>query len=207
MAPAYLPSFPKKNYLQNLRKIDFQAIEIRRLELESYLGHVLNDPAYLCQELLDFVECKLSIDTVLKSKNYEYSYILCTPIMWDNEVGKDSHYIIYTLTFTKMLKNKKVDEWTVKRRYKDFDRLHNFILKRSTSPMLSNYLNVRSTLRHSRNSESLPSMPGKTLTPISSPQEIDVRRRGLEEYLERLLAIPSVIDSYEFKSFISDNDL
>ncbi|CAG9318098.1 unnamed protein product [Blepharisma stoltei] len=205
LAPAGLPSFPKKNYMQTLRKKDNEAIDIRKIELENYLGHILNDPAYICQELLDFIECKLTIESLWKCNNTEWSYLLYTPISWDNELDKDSHFIIYTLKFGKFEKSKKIDEWTVKRRYKDFDQLNNFLIKRSSSPMLNNYLNVRNNWKLIKQTEStFPVLPGKSLTPLSSPKEIDNRRQGLEAFLEGLLTIPSVIDAFEFKSFIND---
>ncbi|CAG9312983.1 unnamed protein product [Blepharisma stoltei] len=205
VAPAGLPNFPKKNYMQTLRKRDTETIEIRRIDLENYLGHVLNDPAYICQEGLDFIECKVSIEALWKSKNTDYSYLLYTPIIWDNEVDRDDHFIVYTLKFAKFEKTKKIKEWNVKRRYKDFDRLNTFLIKRSASPILGNYINSRNSLKNVKLEEALfPTLPGKSIAPLSSPKEIDNRKQGLELYLEGLLGCPSIIDAFEFKAFIND---
>lgn len=55
--PAKLPSFPSKNYLISLKGLDPQAIEKRKEAIEEYLRHILNDPAFLCDATLKFIEC------------------------------------------------------------------------------------------------------------------------------------------------------
>ena len=64
LSPAILPKFPAKTYVQNLRKADSQGLEIRRRKLEKFMAHVLNDPSFQCQELLDFIEYKQPVFTI-----------------------------------------------------------------------------------------------------------------------------------------------
>lgn len=64
LSPAQLPKFPSKNYLQNFRSQDSHALEIRKRKLEDYIGHILNDAAFLCIEALEFIGCPVDVETV-----------------------------------------------------------------------------------------------------------------------------------------------
>mmetsp|Transcript_13467 Transcript_13467/g.13516 ORF Transcript_13467/g.13516 Transcript_13467/m.13516 type:complete len:110 (+) Transcript_13467:470-799(+) len=108
--PASLPKFPSKNYLQTFRSQDSHALEIRKRKLENYLGHVLNDAAFLCQDVLDFINCGVDLESIWKSKLQGISYILHSPITWEGEVDKESHFLLYSLGFSKLYKGRQLCE-------------------------------------------------------------------------------------------------
>lgn len=110
LSPARLPKFPSKNYLHNLRKIDDIAIEMRKRKLELYLGHILNDPAFHAKEVFDFIGFNIEREALIENPFQDYTYVLFTPIGWEGELDNDSHYIVYILSFAKLLKGKKICE-------------------------------------------------------------------------------------------------
>ncbi|CAG9318214.1 unnamed protein product [Blepharisma stoltei] len=213
LAPAGLPKFPSKNYLQNFRSQDSHALEIRKRKLENYLGHVLNDTAFLCQDVLDFINCTVDLESIWKSRLQGISYILHSPITWEGEVDKESHFLLYSLNFSKLYKGRQLCEWNIKRRYKDFNRLNRFLTKRLESPTLGNYirfqqkLNITKPRKNSIEIQVLPSLPGKSISPLSSPGEIEARRKGLEKYMEELIAMPISAESFAFREFIDDPEI
>lgn len=71
--------------------------------------------------------------------------------------------------------------WTIKKRFSDFETL-NTNLKKSHSD--------------------LPSMPGKTLLPISKPDDIEKRRMGLEKFLEGLVSRQDIYSNKDYLDFI-----
>src|SRR3990167_2334367 len=71
--------------------------------------------------------------------------------------------------------------WTVKKRFSDFETLYN-TLKKSHSD--------------------LPTMPGKTLLPLSKPEDIERRRQGLERFLEGLVGRQDIYSNKDYLDFI-----
>jgi len=207
LAPAKLPKFPSKNYLKNLRRMDPEAIELRRKGLEEYLSHVLNDPAFQCEKLLEFIGCSIPLDTIWESKTKTFKYMLFEPISWEGDVDQDGLFISYSMTFIKLFLGKKLGEWSIRRRYKEFSQLHNFLVKRLASPSLHRYQKKQQVRRASHYSPTeFPSLPSKTISAPTSAKEIEQRRKALENYIEGLVALPHVTNSYEFRAFIEDTE-
>lgn len=195
-----LPKFPEKSYVQNLRKADSHALEIRRRKLEKYLGHLLNDPAFICQELLDFIQCTTDINIIL-DKPCQSEYELSCPVGWEGELEGSSSYIIYIMNFTKYYEGEKVIEWSIKRSFKDFQYMDNFLVKRMKSPGLFRYLNM-----FKQKVGDWPKLPSKHPTSLSNPGEIEICRSEIQNYMEELSSVTLIATAYAFKSFIEDPD-
>ena len=200
VSPAVLPRFPVKTYVQNLRKADSQAVEIRRRKLEKYLCHVANDPAFHCQELLDFLECSIDINHVWgRRSNVEYEVV--SPIGWEGELDGTSSYIVYILNFNKFVNSLKVNEWTIKRTFKDFEFMDAFLSKRMRSPLLLMYLKF-----HKEGYVEWPKLPSKYPVSLNNPSEIEKCRSEIESYLDEVCLVPCISQAYAFKCFIDDSD-
>ncbi|OMJ70848.1 hypothetical protein SteCoe_31093 [Stentor coeruleus] len=190
-----LPSFPPKS-IHNFRFMDSEAIELRRVQLEEYLGTIFNDPAYLHIFSLKFINCNLDIERLYKIIPQTSVYELITPLKWEGELGSDSkHFIIYIMKFRKSILGKTQD-WEICRRFKEFDALHKILQQRSTSFLLREYLK--------NEPDPLPQLPGKSIAPLSSYDEINERKQDLENYITELLKNPSVTCCYYFRNFIGE---
>lgn len=200
LSPAILPKFPSKSYVQNLRKADAQGTEIRRRKLEKYISHILNDPGFQCQDILDFIDCKLDINQIWEKK-FNVEYDLSSPVGWEGELDGTSSYIVYILNFSKFFNQEKVSEWTVKRTFEDFTYFENFLAKRMKSPQLIKYFKI-----HSEKIEDWPKFSAKNPTSLSNPNEIEVCRKEIEFYIEQLCQTPFINQAYAFKAFIDDSD-
>lgn len=199
-SPGLLPKFPVKTYVQNLRKADMQAMEIRRRKLEKYLCHVLNDPAFQCQELLDFIECSTDFSHVWGRKS-TVEYEVVSPVGWEGELDGTSSYIVYILNFTKFVNSQKVTEWTIKRTFKDFEFMDSFLARRMKSPQLLKYLKF-----HKEGLVEWPKLPSRYPVSLNNPSEIEICRSEIESYLDELCLIPCISQAYAFKCFIDDSD-
>ena len=191
-----IPPFPSKNFHQNLSS---EELEIRRSQLEEYLGTLMNDPAYLTQCSLNFIECSLKMNRILNLIPSTNIYELVA-MTWEGEIGTDSTpFILYRLKFNKTL-GSKTQEWEICRRYREFGTLHKVLTGRNTSFLLREYLRdyLKSELIP------LPQLPGKSLAPLCTSQEIEARKRLLESYLMELLRNPAVTCCYYFRNFIGE---
>jgi len=200
LATVLLPKFPEKSYVQNLRKVDSQALEIRRRKLEKYLSHLLNDPAFICQELLDFINCTVDI-SALMDRPCQSEYELNGPVGWEGELEGSSSYIIYIMSFAKYYEGEKVVEWSVKRSFKDFQYMDTFLFKRIKSPEFLKYLNL-----FKQKVGDWPKLPTKHPTSLSNPSEIEICRSEIQNYMEELCSVTLIATAYAFKSFIGDPD-
>lgn len=205
--PAKIPKFPTSSVFDILKKKgDNSDLADKYARLEFYLACVCNDFAYLNQELLNFLNISTNLQEVWTKRPRNISYTLHTPITWESDVDEEgNHFIVYAITLTKIQGNFKAT-WSILRRYKQFDKLHKKLLNRNQSPYLLDY--VKSTWgRVIDDMLYLPKLPSKTLTAISSHREIEFRRKDLEKYLQELIHIPHVQDSYYFRQFIEDREL
>lgn len=200
LSPSILPKFPEKSYVQNLRKADSQAIEIRRRKLEKYMCHILNDPGFFCLELFEFIDCKIDINSLLERVcNVEYE--LCGPVGWEGELDGASSYIIYLMSFAKFYNQEKTAEWSVKRTFKDFEYMNNFLLKRLKSPQFIKYMQI-----HKHKVTDWPRLPNKHPESLSNPNDIEICRSEIESYMDELCMVPGICSAYAFKGFIDDPD-
>lgn len=198
--PAILPKFPEKSYVQNLRKVDSQALEIRRRKLEKYLSHLLNDPGFICQEILDFIGCQVDLNAII-DKPCGSEYELNGQVGWEGELDGNSSYIIYVMNFVKYYEGEKVNEWSIKRGFKDFEYMDQFLLKRTKSHIFLNYLNF-----FKQKMTDWPKLPNKYPTNLSNPTEIDICRSEIQNYMEELCSVTLIGTAYAFKCFIDDPD-
>jgi hypothetical protein len=176
--------------------MDSEAIELRRVQLEEYLGTIFNDPAYLHPFSLKFINCNLDIERLYKIIPQSSVYELIAPLRWEGELGSDSkHFIIYMMKFRKSILGKTQD-WEICRRFKEFDALHKVLQQRSTSFLLRDYLKNEPA--------PLPQLPGKSIAPLSTYDEINERKQDLENYIIELLKNPSVTCCYYFRNFIGE---
>lgn len=203
IAPAKLPDFPSRAFLKKLIKgIDKEAIEARKRALETYMRHTLNDPAFLAPRILEFIDCPLTPIEIFSKHRPNICVIkFHLPIDWEGELGdNDEQYILYLLRL-----EKAGHQWTVKRRFREFDALHHLLTGRLNSPYLAEFhrvmgQNCGSDLIHP---EDFPTMSKKPL-PLSTTAEIETRRKGLEVYFQALLQFPYVMEAYAFRQFIEE---
>jgi PX domain len=202
VSPAKLPSFPRKSYLRRLQKIDEKALSTRKVQLQNYLSHILNDTAFLCNEVLEFLNIPTSIEKIWSFEHPVVEIKLIAPISCYPEIDDSSHYLKYPMKFCKFFNKIKQYEWSITKRYKEFDEMHNFMFNRTLSPVLIKYyeyFNHKILL--------LPVLPPKTVGSLINPLEIENRRLGLEKYLEELFSLPLVYDAYIFRQFINDSQV
>lgn len=203
IAPAKLPDFPSRAFLKQLIKgIDKEAIEARKRALETYMRHALNDPAFLSPRLLEFIECHLTpIEIFSKHRPNICVTKLHLPIDWEGELGdNDEQFILYLLRL-----EKAGHQWTVKRRFREFDALHHLLTGRLNSPFLGEFHRVMSQKCSSDliQPDELPVISKKPL-PLSTTAEIETRRKGLEVYFQALLQFPYIMEAYAFRQFIEE---
>jgi hypothetical protein len=199
VAPAKLPQFPSKNYLKKLSIVDEKALNLRKAKLEAYLNHVFNDVAFLTAESLNFLEFPLSLDKIwLFCLNHAevrtLGRFIVSPVIDDH-----GHHLVYDIRLAKYQDKSKKNEWSISRRYRQFDNMHDFLVKRAQSPVL-----LRFNEAFSVKDASFPCLPGKSMSPILSLTEINSRRVGLERYLEELMSLPGLMNAYMFRQFIQD---
>lgn len=200
LQPGNIIAFPAKNYGQSFKTKDKLAIEARKEKLELYFSQILNDPAYLCKELLDFIGCDADLTQVLDLIP-TFKYRLTEEMTWEGDISDDStHYILYCIYIGKATSNSTYEvQWRISRRYREFDALHKILHQRHSNPALENYL------RHcGKQAKPLPSLPSKTLSPLSTLEEIETRKSLLELYVKDLISNPSVICSFAFQEFINE---
>ena len=103
--PANIISFPSKNYGKSVKQKDKIAIESRKEKLESYLTTLLNDPAYLCKEILNFIECDADL-TQIYSLFPAVTYRITEEMSWEGDISDDcTHYILYHANIAKAFGN------------------------------------------------------------------------------------------------------
>jgi hypothetical protein len=189
LAPGKLPSFPPKNIFA----LADDSIYKRARELQKYLNHIANDPAYLCKEFLDFMGCSLSVETLWRRMSYKT--VRLVEMTWESECSEDNQ-----LTITYIIKLERGDVgWTIHRRYSEFFHMNQCIVSRSSSPQLDKYLEK---MHHDHTS--LPPLPKKSIRRLTDSDDIERRRNGLGQYLEKCLMNPSIRVCYAFKEFLSE---
>ena len=194
---AKMPDFPSKNYLQSfIGELDSHALDLRRKALEGYINYVLNDPAYLCSPLLEFLNCPVGVETLWRTRVSPEPIRLMSRVNWTSEMNGDgSCYFCYSVVI-----GQEDNQWHIVHRYSEFDELHQALEKRKSSDLLKAYMAHREVVGVT--GECLPMLPKKTLTAISTVEEIEARRDGLERYLSELFSTPLIQDSYAFRAFI-----
>jgi hypothetical protein len=191
VSPGKPPNFPPKNFFVLAEDSIFR----RAMELQRYLNHVANDPAYLCRELLDFLECELAVETVWRRMTY--SVIRVLEMTWESVYTDDNELqILYAI---KLERGNQDAVWTVRRRYSEFYTLNSDLENHTSSPLLMKYLE---DMRQTRTP--MPLLPGRTVKRLTDTDEIEKRKRGLELYLEQCLTIPHVRVCYAFKRFVGE---
>eukprot|EP00743_Colponemidia_sp_Colp-15_P004312 GILK01004652.1.p1 GENE.GILK01004652.1~~GILK01004652.1.p1 ORF type:complete len:535 (+),score=60.10 GILK01004652.1:42-1646(+) len=85
------------------------------------------------------------------------------------------------LTFYVLTIKHGTEEWTLEKRFSDFDVLHAQLKKRCVS---------------------LPALPGKTVFRSTSPEFVESRRRGLDAYLQSLIQQRDALASQELADFL-----
>ena len=194
---AKAPEFPSKNYIKSLiGELDNHALDLRRQALESYLCYVVNDPAYLCAPLLSFLNCPIGLEALWGSRPVLDPVSVVGRVNWNTEVGGDeSCYFAYS-----MMVIQGENQWQVTHRYSEFDSLHQALSRRLNSTVLAAYMSFRHMAEVG--TTPLPTLPQKTLTAISTMEEIESRREGLEHYIKALVSIPCVQEAYAFRAFL-----
>lgn len=198
--PGCMIKFPDKEISQNAK--DESSIEANKCYLESYLIEILNDPAYICQEALDFICCDNDFNDVLELIP-EFYYRITEEIGWEWEISEDStHFMLYNVGIAKKTEENSLEkEWKFSKRYKDFDSLNKKLMERQNSPFLKNY-----ALKKGKNSKnfSLPGLPGKKISSLSTLEEIEERKKGLENYINELINNLITSSSFALREFLSE---
>ena len=66
-----------------LKGHDPEFIGERKQQLEMYISEVLNDPAYHCPLLFQFISLELSPERLWKETNNHQRYIFKPPLKWE----------------------------------------------------------------------------------------------------------------------------
>jgi hypothetical protein len=208
VSPAKVHHFPSRNYSKSLKKNDKEADEQRKKQVEYYFSVLLNDPAYICEEILEFFGFGFSPSDLYPGIP-RFSYRLLEGGEWQGELSDDSsHFISFSFMISKSReakdqKGKSLEvPWKISKRYREFDAFHSKLVSRHSSPHLRHFL--MSTGKGFSEVPALPVLPSKTISPPSTLQEINERRRQLFCYLSDLLNHPEVTCCYWFREFIED---
>jgi hypothetical protein len=200
--PVNLPEFPSKNYLETFRKTyNEEMLNCRKNQLERYLSHVLNEPAYHCEELFKFLGLNATPQDLWEASEIKYSYAI-KRMKWDSEVselGKAFH--IYSIEIERIGLDSVI--WQFRHRFSEFVALHKELASRSQSPVLEiymDYLQKKGLLYN----PSLPGLPSRTFAEVKKYEDLSRRCMSLEIYLSALLNNECTISSYEFRRFIED---
>ena len=168
-------------------------------KLEKFWSFFLNDPAFHCQELFEFFEIKSSLEEVWNGLHTSFEYKLYEPVCWESEIDEGgSNFIVYRM---KVLKKTLSGEilWIVKRRYKEFYELHKRLKERYKNGVMEGYLKHIGELDFE-----VPHLPKKSLAALSSYYEIELRKKGLEAYLSKLIKANHVLQSFVMKDFLQE---
>lgn len=202
--PAALPEFPSKFYLDSFRKnINTKAIECRKKELEAYLGHILNDPAYHCKELFKFIGLDIKPETLWRCASGYCNYDL-TNMTWESEVSDiGEHYVTYVMEIERT--GEVYALWTTKHRYREFWQLNQALKSRSQSPALLRYMDYLQLSCKEKECE-LPKLPRRNLAGSHRYADLQTRKNKLDMYCRSLMNNETIICSYEFRKFIDEPD-
>ena len=124
---------------------------------------------------------------------------------WEGDISDDcTHYILYHANIAKAFGNSNFEiEWTISKRYSQFDALHKKLQQRQNSIALKKFLIHKD---EQFKDIPLPPLPSKTISPLSTLEEIEGRKQLLEIYLRELLINPAVTCSPVFREFIDEKD-
>lgn len=201
LSKLFLPGslyFLNKSFPSQLKKSDQGQTEKIRMELEHYLLEILNDPAFICKEVLEFIKCDAEISQVIDIiPNIKYT--IAEQASWENTISEDaSHITLYKLRIIqKNFTENNEKEWQFLRRYREFDALHKRLSARHGSQLLKYYAQ-----KMKLSDFGIPSLPGKTFAPLSSNSDIEERKIGLINYMRELCENPLISCSYAFREFI-----
>jgi hypothetical protein len=179
-----------------------KTLEKLQKDLEHYLSEVLNDPAFLCREALDFIKCDAEVSDLL-TLIPSFTYSIQDNATWETILIEDhSHVTLYSIWISQKNSQDSIEkEWKFSRRYREFHFLQNRLSSRVGSPLLKNYaLRIKEAI--SGNWTVLPSLPGKRFASLSNSSDIEMRKMGLVGYLKELFLNPLVLTSFAFREFI-----
>jgi len=176
------PKLPTKFILTD------EELEDRKKGLESWLRIVLNEKIYFTKELFEFIELNTSYYDWLKDEdaldfsNFEAKIDNNQILMSNNKPYTVYHIAIIN---SPLDLRKKKQKYSLYRRFKEFDQLHQSLLKRFASSQVD-----------------LPNLPPKYTT-FSNKTTVDSRQQGLQTYLNELFHVPNIGDSFAFRKFVS----
>ena len=188
-----MPKFPKKSYFRMPSKTDVIALELRKAKLEKYLAHILNDPAYHCQEIFKFIGFIGEFQDIWILNHVKYEII--PPIEWETNIN-EPEFIIFIINIKKIIKKQECYHLQAKRSYEEFKYLHKFLEKRSKSALLAKYYEfMRQQLPII-----FPVLPEKP----QALSDIESLRENLEIYLKELCELPLIHEAYALINFLND---
>mmetsp|Transcript_27998 Transcript_27998/g.50162 ORF Transcript_27998/g.50162 Transcript_27998/m.50162 type:complete len:591 (-) Transcript_27998:1-1773(-) len=167
--PGKLPTFPSRSIFA----LGEDSIKQRAHELQTYIKHITNDPAYLNQELLSFLGCDAGVEALWRKAYFNKLNIVF--FSWESSKSIDDKLqIVYVI---KLERPGDID-WTIRRRYSEFFDLNKSLIDRSASPLLLMFMDKMKLIH-----EPLPHLPKKTVIRMTNADDIEGRKRGLEAYL------------------------
>ena len=103
------------------------------------------------------------------------------------------------MAISKFYQSEKVHEWTVKRTFKDFEFMDNFLSKRMKSPQTLKFMKFKD-----EKVADWPKFMAKNPISINNSNEIEICRKDIERYIQEILLFPCINQAYQFKCFIDD---
>ena len=199
VAPASI--YLSSNIPRNIKSLSESSLCKLQSDLEHYMIELLNDPAFLCKEALDFIKCDVDLAELLQHLP-AFRYQIKEPASWENLINEEhSHVTMYRVWINQHnLQDSIEKEWQFLRRYREFDQLQHRLSSRQRSPLLKSYLTRLKQGDLPPNT--LPSLPSKGYSPLSTSSDIEARKQGLVNYLKELCLNPVIVCSYAFREFL-----
>jgi hypothetical protein len=190
--PAKLPQFPRKQYLSRLTIIvDFTLIDERRSQLETYYNTVLNDPAFVCTHLLEFICCTIPLSFLLSSCSLAHVVKLNGPITSETRWTDDNKIeFVYLMCFFKVEADQTSCYWTVSQPLQAFRSLATYLERRARSPFIRYYL--RMLHDDDTDCDRFPTLS----------RRMENKCHKLQSFMEECLASRHILNCYEFRKFI-----
>mmetsp|Transcript_13266 Transcript_13266/g.24876 ORF Transcript_13266/g.24876 Transcript_13266/m.24876 type:complete len:604 (+) Transcript_13266:1597-3408(+) len=194
--PAKLPSFPSKHYLSRITtNVDMQLIERRGKQLETYYNLVMNDPAFLCINLLELINCRIPLTFIIPACSLSPVVKLNGPLNVE-AVWTDDHVVcVYNMSFFKADIDQTSDFWTISQPLHAFKDLAIYLKQRAPSPFLRYYM--RMLHEDDEGCDTFPSLPKKFTDKVDK----------LKNFIEDCLASRHILNCLAFRRFLKEPKL
>merc|ERR1719313_1794687 len=159
--------------------------EQRRVQLQSWLHTIVTDPACRCDELFSFLNVNaadLEVDAAYQQQAFAPSPYVVEILGWERvaEENADSAHTVYLLRLTAVHLG---ETWVVRRRFRDFARLHRALLDQNQRALVSLVPPLPTRMFRTRGSDDRAKKLAAFLRPIADRYET-FRCPALDAFLD-----------------------